>query len=126
VTAVVVGLVDRPEGWAALEVAVRESVVHGSSLVIVCSGVDDATFSRMRPRIEATVREHDSAVPWQVNVLAVGNSPVDDLVATVEKHAAELLVIGLRRRSNVGKFLMGSDAQRILMLAQCPVLAVKA
>ena len=39
---------------------------------------------------------------------------------------ADLIVIGLRKRSQVGKLVMGSNAQEILMAAACPVLAVKA
>ena len=39
--------------------------------------------------------------------------------------SADLVVIGLRRRSPVGKLLMGSVAQRILLGADCAVLAVK-
>jgi nucleotide-binding universal stress UspA family protein len=37
-----------------------------------------------------------------------------------------LIVIGLRHRTQVGKFILGSHAQRILMQADRPVLAVKA
>ena len=38
---------------------------------------------------------------------------------------AILIVVGYRRRSPAGKFLLGSDAQQILLEAPCPVLAVR-
>ena len=50
----------------------------------------------------------------------------DDLIVTAEDAAAAFIVIGLRRRSPVGKLLLGSNAQRVLLDASCPVLAVKA
>ena len=49
-----------------------------------------------------------------------------DLIAAAEESDAEFIVIGLRRRTPVGKLILGSNAQRILLEATCPVLAVKA
>ena len=48
------------------------------------------------------------------------------MLDAAEEHNADLIVIGLRRRTPVGKLIMGSTSQRILLEADCPVLAVKA
>ena len=52
--------------------------------------------------------------------------PADDLVNVAQDVEADIIVIGLRRRSPVGKLILGSNAQRVLLDAPCPVLAVKA
>jgi nucleotide-binding universal stress UspA family protein len=52
--------------------------------------------------------------------------PSEELVRAAQAHDASLIVIGLRHRTPVGKFLLGSHAQRVLLEATCPVLAVKA
>ena len=54
------------------------------------------------------------------------NDPAEDLVDVADEIGAECIVIGLRRRSPVGKLILGSNAQRILLEANCPVIAVKA
>ena len=54
-----------------------------------------------------------------------GYEPAEDLISIAEASDAELIVIGLRRRTPVGKLILGSNAQRILLDAHCPVLAVK-
>ena len=51
--------------------------------------------------------------------------PAEDLIEAAES-GGELIVIGLRRRSPIGKLILGSNAQRILLDAPCPVIAVKA
>ena len=54
------------------------------------------------------------------------SSPPRTCIGIAETADADLIVIGLRRRSPVGKLILGSNAQRILLDAHCPVLAVKA
>jgi nucleotide-binding universal stress UspA family protein len=49
----------------------------------------------------------------------------EDIVQFAEKNSIDLIVIGVRRRSKVGKLLFGSNAQLIILTAPCPVLTVK-
>jgi nucleotide-binding universal stress UspA family protein len=74
----------------------------------------------IRARLEEAGVEHD------IRQLVRGFEPAEDLISIAEANSAELLVIGLRRRSPVGKLILGSNAQRVLLDAPCPVLAVKA
>ena len=67
-----------------------------------------------------------SGVAYEVRQLGRVFEPAEDLLSIAEASEAELIVIGLRRRSPVGKLILGSNAQRILLDAHCPVLAVKA
>ncbi len=68
----------------------------------------------------------DSGVEFDLRQLVRGFEPAEDLISIAEANQAELIVIGLRRRSPVGKLILGSNAQRVLLDAHCPVLAVKA
>ena len=67
-----------------------------------------------------------AGVRVEVRHLVRGREPAEDLIEVAESSHAELIVIGLRRRTPVGKLILGSNAQRILLDATCPVLAVKA
>jgi nucleotide-binding universal stress UspA family protein len=62
----------------------------------------------------------------EIRQLVRGLDPAEDLINVASEVSADLIVIGLRRRSPVGKLILGSNAQRILLDAPCPVLAVKA
>ena len=129
---VVVGYVPKPEGEAALATAIEEAQLRGARLVVVNShrgGHDfdgeaartaEAELDRVRERLEAAGIEHD------LRQLVRGFEPAEDLISIAEANQADLIVIGLRRRSPVGKLILGSNAQRILLDAKCPVLAVKA
>lgn len=129
---IVVGYVPKPEGDAALERAVQEAQLRGAKLVVINSqrggktadygelALTDEQVAGVRTRLEA------AGVEFEVRGLVLGNDPADDVVGVAEDLEADLIVIGLRRRTPVGKLIMGSNAQRILLDASCPVLAVKA
>jgi len=55
-----------------------------------------------------------------------GKSAIEEIDEMVDQLQVSVLVIGLRKRSPVGKLLLGSMAQEILLTVDCPVLAVKA
>lgn len=130
--AIVVGYVATKEGRAALKRAAEECVLRQTKLIVISShrgGRDfdadeairfEAELSRVQSVLEEKGLEHE------VRQLVRGNDPADDLIAVAEEASADFIVIGLRRRSPVGKLFLGSNAQRILLDASCPVLAVKA
>jgi len=128
---IVVGYVPSPEGEAALDRAVDEATLRGSNLLVVNSqrGGRTADYEEMALTNEQVQVIHDrlhaAGIEHDVRGLIRGNDPADDLVAIAEEVSAEMIVIGLRKRTPVGKLIMGSNAQRILLDATCPVLAVK-
>jgi nucleotide-binding universal stress UspA family protein len=121
---VVVGYVPKPEGEAALEAAIDEARRRGASLVVVNARRDaaapEADLSAVRSRLT------ESGLSFDLREVVQGLDASEDLIAVAEDTAAELIVIGLRRRTPVGKLILGSNAQRVLLDAPCPVLAVKA
>ena len=129
---IVVGYVPKPEGKAALKRAVEEAKLRDSRLVVVNSHRGGREFDRDDAiETEAQLEEVDgvlrgAGVEHDVRQLVRGMDPAEDLVNVADEVGAELIVIGLRRRSPVGKLILGSNAQRVLLDAPCPVLAVKA
>ena len=85
----------------------------GAVVALGCLGVVTALTLRIEPA-------------YEVRQVGGGFEPAEDLLSIAEASSAELIVIGLRRRSPVGKLILGSNAQRVLLDAPCPVLAVKA
>ncbi len=127
---IVVGYVPTPEGEAALTAAIsearlREEPLHvvntsrGDSLVDTRFASEDA-LAAVRARLE------ESGLVHEIDQHVGGHDASDEVVDAADRVKASLIVIGLRRRTPTGKLLTGSQAQRILLDANCPVLAVKA
>jgi nucleotide-binding universal stress UspA family protein len=58
-------------------------------------------------------------------LLVRGMTPGEDLVRFIEENGIDEIILGVRRRSKVGKLLFGSTAQKVILDAKCPVVTVK-
>jgi nucleotide-binding universal stress UspA family protein len=125
---IVVGWMPNPYGRAAVAQAIVEARNRGHRLVVVNATKGDAIVDERYAGdgdLAALERELEaSGVPHEIRQ-SMGADVGDQVLAAAEEVSASLVVIGLRRRSPVGKLLLGSVAQRILLGAGCPVLAVK-
>lgn len=126
---VVVGYVPNELGEATLAAAIEEARRRGTDVVAVNTTradrlvdpryAQDSQAEALEARLEA------SGVPHAVRRFTSTELAADDVLSVAEEVGAELIVIGLRHRTPVGKLIMGSTAQSILLDANCSVLAVK-
>jgi nucleotide-binding universal stress UspA family protein len=127
---VLVGFVPNPLGEAALTASVTEARRRSERLLVVNMSRDDVLVDAHRAGAEQLERVRrdlaDLDLDFEVRQVDEGNDAADVLLDIADEESVSVIVIGLRHRSPVGKLLMGSAAQRILLDAACPVLAVKA
>ncbi|MDN5895494.1 MAG: universal stress protein [Nocardioides sp.] len=116
-------------GEAALQRAIEEALRHKARLVVLNVARGDSAIEDTRltdPQAEELQRLlTESGIDFEVERLVEPGDAAEEIIEAAERLDAELIVIGMRHRTAVGKLILGSEAQRILMHASCPVLAVK-
>ena len=126
---ILIGYVPTPVGEAALEQGLAEAARTSDDVVILNSPRRGATVDAdqidEKAAAELVERAAAAGVTARVESVEHGSDMVGVFEDVVRAAGARMIVIGLRRRSPVGKLVMGSDAQRILLEASVPVLAVK-
>ena len=130
-------VLDSPESRAALQAATEEAAARNASLLLVGylhTPVDDRTsrhFSHDRDRMVADL-EKRAEEPRQRGIEVAVHVPVgvtkasQAILRVADQEKVDLIVIGVRRRTPVGKVLLGSLSQDVILEADAPVLAVKA
>jgi nucleotide-binding universal stress UspA family protein len=121
---VLVAYASAPEGREALTAGIKEALLRKSDLLIVNvgRGHHDLEAGELQ-EIESQLKDAGLALVVESSVLA---DPGDAVIQIAQDKQVDMIVIGLRHRSMVGKLILGSTVQRILLDATCPVLAVRA
>ena len=124
---VVVGYVRTAEGEAALAAALEQ--LHEGERLIVVNKPEQSELEEFSAEQDSDALHNNLAeqgVDAEVVNLYASDEPADLIVEQAAAHGARLVVIGLRKRSPVGKILLGSTAQAVLFSSPCPVLSVRA
>jgi nucleotide-binding universal stress UspA family protein len=126
---IVVGYIPTPEGLTAVEYATRVALEKHTRLVIVNSGVrgndTDPSFASAEELDALSERLTGMGIEHEVRQPLLAESPADEILNAANEPDTEMIVIGLRRRSLVGKLFLGSTSQQIIIEAECPVVSVK-
>ncbi len=128
---ILVGIDGSNTSQEALKIAIKSANAFSAALIAVTSmatgTADENEEIRTAEKIlaDAKTEIEKAEVKCSTHLLIRGNSTGEDIVEFAEENAVDLIVIGVRRRSRVGKILMGSSAQYVILKAGCPVLTVK-
>ncbi|MFB0835167.1 universal stress protein [Arthrobacter halodurans] len=127
---VVLGFVPTEIGRAALAAAIEECGRRGARLLVLnttrADRLVDPNYAHAPAMEELDATLRGSGVDFEVRHFTSKQLASEDVLEAAEETGAELIVVGVRRRTPVGKLILGSDAQRIILDAECSVLAVKA
>ncbi len=126
---ILIGYVPTPAGEAALDLGLSEALLRHTDVVIVNSPRRGSTVDAHLVGDDAdqtlVARARERGVSATVDHADHGGDLAETFETLVERTGADLVVIGLRHRSPVGKLIMGSNAQRILLQSSVPVLTAK-
>ncbi len=125
---IVIGYSADAFGRAALEHGIAEAKLRGTTLLVINSTSGEAYVD---PRFARSDEVHDverhlqeCGIEFEL-IQPVGVDTAVELLKAMDRDDAELLVIGIRHRSPVGKLLLGSVSQHLLLECPKPILAVK-
>lgn len=122
---ILVGYVPTDEGRTAALAALQEARLRGGDLLIVSPPADQNTPEAAAEITDLLARATEAGTSAQSRTLKAGEDAADALIDLSYEDDVDLIVIGVRRRSRVGKLFLGSTAQRVILEAGCPVHTVK-
>ena len=117
---------------AAVELAKKRAMVWGAKIDVVNSmaqsrnlGYEEIRKAELNLEDEVHQILNSEKIPYNTNLLISDLEPGEDLVQFAEDNKINEIVIGIRKRSKVGKLVFGSTAQYVILNAPCPVVSIK-
>jgi len=128
---ILVGYDGSNEAKDALKLAKEHAKALDAKVHVVTSMVgannnqyDDIQRAELGLDYAKALLEEDN-IKCETHLLIRGHLPGDDLVQFAEDNQINEIIVGVRRRSKVGKLLMGSTAQHVILNAPCPVVSIR-
>ena len=115
----------------ALALAKKHAAAFDAKVIIVSSLTGGSATHAVEVEhttedLESTKKMFDDdGIACETKLLVRGMTPGEDLVDYAKEKAIDEIIIGIKRRSKVGKLLFGSNAQYVIIKAPCPVVTVK-
>ena len=116
---------------AALKLAHKHAQAFGAEVMVVTSleqgpALKKEDIDKAENRLEKIKKPFAADdIPCEVHAAVSYQSPGEDLVSFAKENDMDEIIIGVRRRSKVGKLVFGSTAQYVILEAPCPVVSVK-
>ena len=128
---ILVGYEESRVADAALKLALKHARAFGAEVLIVTSleqspALKKEDIDKAENRLEKIKKPFTAEdIPCEVRATVSYQSPGEDLVSFAKENDVDEIIIGVRRRSKVGKLVFGSTAQYVILEADCPVVSVK-
>lgn len=119
------------ESRAALDLALTHAKLFNARMLVVSSSEGGKAekveeINRIKQDLDTIQKEiTEAGVECQVEQLARGLMPGEDIVLFAEENDIDQIYVGIRKKSRTSKLILGSTAQYIILKAKCPVISVK-
>jgi len=116
---------------SALEVAKKQAKAFNATLYIASSmervtEKERTELDKVEKRLAQVKKTMEAdGIACETHILVRGLTPGEDIVEFAKDRQMDEIVIGIEKKSKVGKLFFGSNAQYIILESNCPVLCVK-
>lgn len=116
--------------YNVMDQAMKRAMKLGATVYLIRSSdpdVDGYELRQMEDQLEEMGQDvfKQNGIEYENHILIRGLSPGEDIVEFAKENKVDEIIIGVKRKSKVGKLVFGSTAQFVILEAHCPVLCVK-